>query len=262
MTNVLLVIGVLANLLNLGDFVLRPHQKQAFQRLMETITLWFEYTKPISWYKKLSERRYALAYATFCGLFLAYAFFAPGGADLLGGALAFLVDLWANTTRFQLLGFASLISTPRSDPAPAIVYAYIGLSIVAATLALIIKGPWVTEYLSGPGRIGIYFRRLIFVYVVSVCIMSLSMLGAKHFGNQYWYLPLGLPISVSLIIPIVINAVGLLMIILMVLFFAIELILKLVRAVAWRIVEYSDGAWSAIILICTVAIGLYKVFVE
>jgi hypothetical protein len=229
---------------------------------METITLWFEYTNPIGWFTKLSEKPFALGYATFCGLFLAYALSVPEGSLWLGGALEVLVVLWAKTTKFQLLGFASLLSTVGSASSPVMVYTFVGISIVIGALVLIAYGPWVTKYLAGPGQVGIYFRRLALIYIVTVGVMYLSMLGAEHYGNQYWYLPLGLPVSILQIIPVVINTVGLLMITLMLFFAAMEIVLQLVRAVAWRIVEYSNGAWSAIILICTVAIGLYKAFLE
>jgi hypothetical protein len=261
-TDILLIVGVLTSLLNLGEWVLRPHQKKAFEQRFETLTLSLEYTRPIRWFGRLTDRRYAIAWTVACGLFLAYTFFLRLDPQLIGGALALLFDLWMNIMRAQLRVFATLVSDGYAELTYVFVFVLIGLSVAIAALALTLRGVWLTKYLTGSGQFWPYLRRLVLVYAMSALFMFLTMLGAERFGDQYWYLPLGLPLLLLQLVPIVVSTVGLLMMALVMLFATFELVLKLLRAVAWRIVEYSKGAWAAIILICTVGLGIYKAFLQ
>lgn len=49
MLNVALTLGFLISLLNLGDFMLRPNQKESFQKAIETVVLWLDYQRPLQW---------------------------------------------------------------------------------------------------------------------------------------------------------------------------------------------------------------------
>src|ERR671925_42979 len=53
--DILFVLGVIANLLNLGDFLLRPSQKESFKNHMGTAVLWLDYTRPMTWLQRLGN---------------------------------------------------------------------------------------------------------------------------------------------------------------------------------------------------------------
>ena len=42
----------------------------------------------------------------------------------------------------------------------------------------------------------------------------------------------------------------------------LELFFKILRGLAWRVVEYSRGAFAAIVLLLTAAVGLYTFILQ
>jgi hypothetical protein len=252
MLNALLIVGALTSLLNLGDWVLRPHQKEAFQRFMESVTLTLDYTRPMSWFARLGERRFAVAWTIISALFFVFA-----GVPMMGGALALLMDLWRNTLRAQAR-ILLLVDTPHAHISAICIYIFITLNLLAILATFWKIGSRVTRFLASEGRIAIFIVRLLIMYVITVGFAFALMNGAIYFGKTIWYAVIGIPSLLVLPVPIVLVTIGMLMVLLTLLLFILELLLKVSRAICWRIVEYSKGAWAAVIAILTAALGIYK----
>lgn len=41
-----------------------------------------------------------------------------------------------------------------------------------------------------------------------------------------------------------------------------ELLLKILRSMAWRIADYNKGAWAGMVLLLTVSLGLFEIYLE
>lgn len=71
------------------------------------------------------------------------------------------------------------------------------------------------------------------------------------------------PIPLSILMTFVgIGAISLIMLIASLFFFLFELGLKLLRAISWRIEEYNKGAFAALILPLTIALGIAEVYLK
>lgn len=261
MIDTLLVISVLVSLLNLGDWILRPSQKKVVDGALETLTLKLEYTRPIGWFGRLAEPKVARRWTVFCGLFFFLFFVLSASPGAKGGALALLYDLWTRTTVLQLRVAAPLVNAGHPEVVFGIVFAGLAASSIIAILVLGRIGPRLTARLATPAKFWPYFGKMLLLYGLSALFMFVSSLGAEHAGDQWWYLPIGLPIWLLQLVPVVLCTVALLMFTLVPVFGVLELLLKLARGIAWRIVEYSKGPWAAVILLATVSLGVYKAVV-
>jgi hypothetical protein len=73
MLNAALIIGLCASFLNLGDLLLRPHQKRAFEEYFGALVLWLDYKRLLHWFSRLDKpsRTYILTTGmilVLCGL--------------------------------------------------------------------------------------------------------------------------------------------------------------------------------------------------
>jgi hypothetical protein len=271
MLNALIIVGALISFLNLGDWLLRPHQKEAFQRFMESLTLTLDYTRPMIWFARLGERRFAVAWTIICAL---YVFFsgvlsvAFSGSDmtfriafsvdsLLGGAIATLVDFWRNALLAQARILIPLGADHR-DLAVTLVYAFVVINLLTILTTFWLIGSRVTRFLASEGRISIFIVRLLVMYAITAVFAFALMNGAIYFGKSIWYAIIGIPGLLILPVPIAVVAIGMLMVTLTLLLLLLELFLKVSRAICWRVVEYSKGAWAAVIAVLTAALGIYK----
>jgi hypothetical protein len=257
MLDTLVIVGVFLSMLNLGEWLLRPHQKKAFEQNMESLTLTLHYTRPISWFSRLGERRFALAWTIISALFFFFA-----GFNMLGGALIFLVETWRNTLAAQSRIIPVIVGNVTQDSVLWVVYAYFAITLPVILATFYLLGQRITTYFSSSGRTALFIGRILGVYAATAAFAFTAMIGAIYFGRSLWYAFIGIPLLVVMPIPIVVVEIGLLMISLMLVLAVFEFILKLLRAVCWRIVEYSKGAWAAVIAILTAALGIYKVFLS
>jgi len=65
-----------------------------------------------------------------------------------------------------------------------------------------------------------------------------------------------------LIVFVIFSLTSLSILLLSLFFLIIELLLKVVRAISWRIAEYNKGAFAAIILILTIALGTIELYLK
>jgi len=86
--NLLLAVGILANLVKGGDLILRASQKKMLQDRFETLTLWIDDLRPVQWLSYLPRPKPALWWSVISTI---YALLIP--VRQAGGAIAILVDI-------------------------------------------------------------------------------------------------------------------------------------------------------------------------
>jgi hypothetical protein len=234
-----LVIGVATTGLNLGDLFLRDTQRERFQQAMEQLTLWLDYRRPMSWIASVPESTTLFALGIF----------------LVVGSLAWMLmtsdtisNFWREFSVFlyiQAIGSLFLIVFRRdardllsalvADPTlPAI----ITRSSARIGRAILTQSAWYAAY-------GAAMLVAVVFPVFALVNLWLVWLLFVRFRAEWMDWQIALPAGVL--------AIGF-----AVLLTGAELSLVAARAVSWRIVEYSKGAWAAVIVVGTVALGVAK----
>jgi len=121
--------------------------------------------------------------------------------------------------------------------------------------------PPVVRRLVGKGRVWPFLGRLILLYAGTVALFAAfrglaSMCSDLPFAR--WPLLVLWPCLFSVF---VVNVAGFLMVSLLPFLAILKWFVRLAAAICWRIVEYVHGAFAALLLIVTVALGLYRVLV-
>lgn len=233
--NWLLGIGVAINLLNLGDFILRPEQKKAFQGALESAVLWMDYQKPLAWirYLRLLRRRHlcVLSLTTFGVMSLLFCIPNPSrvvgmlcislffwGLLLLGGTV-----YWQSDSATEVLEFLKIDGKPSTFVIRSFAV-FFGILVLQVIMAIASQ-----------------------VEVIGAALGLLNLILIVAYARWYSLLQVAVPASL-----ISLSASAAL--------FAATAVLVASRAIGWRIVEYSKGAWSAVILVATVGLSVYKVW--
>ena len=235
--DILFVLGIVANLLNLGDFLLRPSQKESFQRYMETTVLWLDYTRPITWLRRLGNMP---AYWIFL-------------IALSLGSIGWILmnSTWA-TNLGRIIGF---------------------FMFIASVWSILLVHLWrytniVFNYLTSNGKVSTFLLKSTGLIVLMISINSLIYYGFSLIekSENLWlsllvlaYYAMCLYFARSILLVAVSLPATMFIVSVMFFLFMMECTLIFIRAMCWRIVEFSKGSWSAIILLATVAIGLAKI---
>jgi hypothetical protein len=250
--NVLLAIGVLANLIKGGDLILRERQKKKLQDRFETFTVWVDDLRPVKWLSYLPNPKPALWWSVFSAIF---ALIAP--APGLGAALLFVVYL----IRDSIVSILQAQRVKASIVGAAMWFGFL-LAIPASVLALRKFSRPLIKWLVGDARFWLFLGRLILFYAGSVATLAIF----------HWICLIGgriLPIAIALsvlwpftFIVYFLDTTGLLIVTLYMLIRPLNWLVKLLGAVCWRVAEYSQGVFAAFLLIATIALGLAKLVVE
>lgn len=235
MLDLVLAIGIIASLLNIGDFILRPQQKESFQKGMENLVLWLDYKRPLNLISNIrSLKRWHLCCIGFSLLIISLTI------------LQYYHNLYV---------------------------ARVGLFFVIYSLTIIQSVPWwrwathVFDHIDPhKGILQILFRSIILV-LVNIIVTVIFILIAKfteigsivfvlvllpiYIFRLRWIMAFNAAVSVSII---ALSACSFL--------FIIESLVRILRIIGWRIIEYSKGAWAAIILLATTILSLIKLFVK
>lgn len=249
---ILLAIGILVNLIKGADLILRPHQQKWLQDKFETLTLRLSDTKPLTWFGHITNPVFFWVLALITGFPLAYA---------LGQPL-----LFANSLR-DLSFYTGLILLSLSSINKANTYAKGFISYIGGTRDKK-KG---TSY-----SFWTFIKR--FLRVSLSLIILCSLIGfAMYILSSLWlhFSPHSKPVpklellrisfipawpfifhflNILTVCSLIILAAGLLLV--------TEILLIFIRAVCWRIAEYNKGAFSAIILIVTVSLGVAEFYLK
>jgi hypothetical protein len=251
--NVLLAIGIFANLVKGGDLLLRKHQKQRLQETFEAFTVWLDDLRPTRWFALLPRPTPAFWWSVFSSLFALNA-----GPRPAGGALTLQLDL----IRASLGTLLTALPTPEKSLRLSLEVAMIAgcLAAIPASIITVRKiGPHLVSWLVGPGRFWPFLGRLLLFYVPSTAVLGL-------FWGLCWLVRgrLILTAIVLLIWPFsfviyFLNVTGWLIVSLYLFLSLLNLLVKSMTAICWRIAEYSQGVFAALLLIATVILGIAKV---
>lgn len=275
---ILLVIGILVNLIKGADLILRPHQQKWVQDKFESLVLWFDYTKPFDWYKSNSGARetYGLILSVIPAIFI-FRFALPKNYPSL--VLIIFVSAIILLARHPTApqnnneeaikdyeeNFYKTVSTPEEHKEP--------IRKAEARLA---------RWLFSCNTTGQYLIRPFLLTCIGGTAFSL-VYGFIHLAdtsyrymasviNPGWgWLKYSLIFLILLICFRVIRYfagfvflgfVCLCIFIFTLILITTEALLKIARGITWRIVEYNKGAFAAIILIATIALGVTEFYLK
>lgn len=145
---------------------------------------------------------------------------------------------------------------------PRVVAALVGL-FVAVPLSVVCLWkicPGVVRVLVGDGRVLRFLGRLLVVYAASVAIFGGFYAATEIANSSPWVHTLMSAVWPCLLPMFVLNVAGLCLLSLLLLLWVVRLVVKVLSVVCWRVVEYDRGVFAALILVATVGLGLYRVF--
>ncbi len=247
--NFTFVIGVLIQFIKLGDLILRPHQQKKIQELAESFVLRLEYVKPMEWFKSLIKRGWVFWF-NYC----------TSSAMMYVSIEYFFENIKKSHGIYNNL-----------------VIAVTTLSMILGTLFIFHKyGHKLFIWLYSESRFKLFIVRYIYIILAYFLIMALGclvvyylqlcILNSGYFIVRFLFMSLLLFFTLLFAVYgttscVVICAAGY---VLNFYFFLLILtiILKFLRAIVWRIVEYNTGAWAAYTLLATVAIGIIKFLIR
>lgn len=252
---ILLIIGILVNIIKGAELILRPHQQRWLQANFETLVLWFDYTKPFDWFikregaKKIYRPEYAAIFPFCIGMGIVFNVITRFGwywwVILI---ILFFIYLTVNDVRGLNPGEYS------EDNIPALLSAKVEFRLIG--------------WLFGSRSVRQQFIRHLIVITAGTIAFFLYYTIQHMIPVQRNVIPIVLVsliwglLSLPIIAIVMFGILSLSMLIFSFLCLIIELLLRIIRGVAWRIAEYHKGAFAAIILIITVALGLTEFYLN
>lgn len=261
----LFIIGILINALKAADLLLRPRQQAWLQQKLETLTLRLDYTKPLDWYKGFKNRRTkvilviasSLLYLSLAVLILIIG--RKGGAGGLrveDGPLGWSVNspLWLPTFTLLIIWLTWEFLDPRERE--------------HAVVKFILRGGRFRSFLWRPLLV------IAMAAAINLTLLTLSVafqLAAAYESTWAWVILiyvyiaiLGMLYTFSVVVA-EIEMIAMLSVIIFCLSITLlifEAVLKVTRGIAWRIVEYNKGAYAAITLLITIALGILESYLK
>ncbi|SRR6266705_5306995 len=238
----LLIVGLILNFVKAGDLILRPHQLKWFQGRIEHLTLWLDLTKPLKALRTLTGEE---------------------------GRLALLVLGYVPAIFF----FAATQALQEREPIGVSFITYLNFGIL---IVLIKSGLPITRWLLGDGRLISFLKRFVVLTIgelaalVSLRLAALPMEYLSDHSKEHFLLGTLFVLDILVLLALVLfdlvySTIWLacfLTIVASSILLSFEILLKFVRGIAWRIVEYNKGAFAAIILIVTAALGLIDFYLK
>ena len=252
---ILLVLGIVINLVKGADLLLRPHQAKWVQNKWESLTLWLDYTKPIDWFFKGGRTKglmlvlYLLLFPWFVYYMMSLVLNEPLGRCWT----AFYIGI------FYLVSLANF-AILSDKKGPGAVSGQLDITIMVNLQYYLFRwlkeGQTVRQQVVRLLTISCLGTTLVLLYLafgyltlgkrVSGCLVALFFQGLLVSFSAV--LAMGFVSSITLLV-----SLGM---------FIVELVLKLLRGIAWRIAEYNKGALAAIMLLITVSLGLAEVWIK
>jgi hypothetical protein len=234
--DVLFVVGILANLIKVSDMILRPYQQNRLQEKLEELTLWLDYTRPLKWFEK------HISPTVLHALFL-----------ISGGIVIFV--------SFIVVSFIYLSEKVESIDT-AIVLMFL-LSCGTVFIAVKWLDPPIIRWLfAGASRLS-FAKRFLMLTLVSVGVTGVFAVANPFDSFSYEAFFLVLLITAPIVTFVnVINYLGYILILTVAASTVLEVVLRIIRGVAWRVVEYNKGAFAALVLVVTVALGVAELYLR
>ena len=228
------IVGGLLVLTKVSDLLLRPHQQRRLQALVESATLRLSYSSVIG-----AARR--LARSHFWRLVLLLMLVVPLQLYLTRSMVAALLQSRPGLTAEQAGQIVVLI--------------FVGELIATIPAALVAR--WVLRDDSA--------RRTALRLATLAVVLVIVTQGAEYVLLQD---PQVASRTVGRVVGVLYYAVGsvgstlFLAGLVLVLALAAHVVLRLIEAVAWRVVEYQRGAWAAVVAIATAVLGLVDLYLK
>lgn len=233
--DILLVIGIILNLIKGADLILRPHQQKRLQQTFESLALWLDYSRPLRFYKRARHdirRSLFVASPFILGCFFVSTAYILGGYPLSGVIPIFAITIWL---------LISFIKTSAKYP------------------------DLLEETSDHRGWFAVQIVQHVLLGGISIAVVYFGVLPMLRNGavNQMSNLEIGIRLALYfLLLPYTAGFGGpsIAVVLLSICFLLFEVGLIIVRAVVWRIVEYNKGAFAAIVLLVTVALGITELY--
>ena len=257
---ILLVIGILVNIIKGADLILRPHQQKWFQDKFESLVLWFDYAKPIDWFiKREGAKKIYISQALLLVTFLYGGFFLINSRSMKGGWSwwGILIILY-----FVIYGVGQVISIKSNQDSK-------GLNPELLTNKYDRR---VIRWLFGSQSLRQRLSRHLIVstlgFVATFWLYIILDIGRDPLNPPGSSLLIELVLvvqGVSIVIGFLLIVAGILsfsILVFSLLFLLSELMLKIIRGIAWRIAEYNKGAFAAIVLLATIVLGVIELYLK
>jgi hypothetical protein len=228
------VVGVLLTATKVADLLLRPHQQRRLQSLFETATLSLSYTSAMA-----ASRR--LARARFWWLVLVLAIIVPFQMMV---ALPVLGDMLRRAPQMtnELAGLVVVM-----------VFSATLVSTIPAAFVL----RWIMRYESGT-KTAIRFGAVSILLIAANVAAAAAVAADVRFEHRLVTQGVGALMLLTGAVTAAIHIAALL-------FAAVllaHLVLRLVEALAWRVVEYQRGAMAAVVAIVTALLGVVDIYLK
>lgn len=228
------IVGGLLVLTKVSDLLLRPHQQRQLQTLVESATLRLSYSSVIGAARSLARSH-------FWRLVLLLMLLVPLQLYLIRSMVAALLQSRPGLTAEQAGQIVVLI--------------FVGELIATIPAALVAR--WVLRDDSGRRtalRLGAFVIVLVLVtQAAEYLLLTDPQAASRTIGRvvAVFYYAVGSVGSTLFLAGWII-----------ILALAAHLVLRLLEAVAWRVVEYQRGAWAAVVAIATAILGLVDLYLK
>jgi hypothetical protein len=247
--------GIALQMLKVGDLLLRPDQKRRFQQHAESLTLWLSYLEPIRLLRFLNTARGRTLLVLASAGELSIKSWAHGdhvgplvviliafAALFLGLRIRFFGTLLERYFNYLFEPFNPCFSGQRGAVSKAIAEFY--RRTMGSTCALGLPGAAFAVFLIG---------------VMATVLVIVSAAFEQGAGTGIAVLPFGLLIFVIGLLLLPIFNTTTIFCAVLALTFCAELLVILMRAVTWRVVEYTGGAFGAVLAISTAIVTLLAI---
>jgi hypothetical protein len=265
---ILFIIGLLVSAIKGADLILRPHQQKWVQDKCDSLALHLEYTKPITWFTENGILQNWF-----------WVFFLLGILLLLGlircwclMPVAILI-VWLYRKELDIPKWleGEFNSTTDSEASLENLLKYLAKQ-EHALLSWLFDSESYLEYLFRSLMIAlIHFGAICLIFAGMYAVAALLEIAKPYLRHvsglkNYMGRKFGPTVFVLFIAALVCLTVAgfpaVLVTIFMLLLFIAELLLKVMRSIAWRVVEYNKGAYAALVLIITIALGIAEIFLK
>jgi hypothetical protein len=275
---VLLVLGIVINFIKGADLILRPHQQKWLQQRLDTLALHLDYTKPLEWYKRraVGSKMWLLICALIffvSGFILTWLFNKPrwGLILIFPGLSALTVELTAHVAELNRRFEKIFPNHPGPKAVSRSTEKLINWFMQSGTTVQLIVRPTILAL--GTALLSIAFQRILrelaarfpqflepAIKVLVVVLAVFWLLKISRHKVMWEFRKMGFVQFIMVFMGI--GAISVIMLISGLIMFISELALKLLRAITWRIVEYNKGAFAAIILLITIALGIAEIYLK
>jgi hypothetical protein len=229
------VAGVLLLLTKVGDLLLRPHQQRTLQTWLEAATLRLSYSSMIAMTRYLAMRRIWV-------IVIVLALLVPVQLSVVAPSVAVALQSTTGATLEQI----------------QMVIGILLVALVIATIPAAFALRWVVREQSVRRTLLRFATLVIFLFVVTLTSGALMRLADMRLPNPLLSQMIGAVMLVSGTLFTALFIVAWLFAFAL----ALHVLLRLIEAIAWRVVEYQRGAWAAVVALATAILGALDLYLK